>query len=194
MNPPVPHSINGTRSPATQPIAARLRKFRVWHKYAGILLATFLGISSVTGILLAWKKDVTLLQPLTQKGVSTNLQEWLPVARIGQIADQALIKHLQLPVAYPVDRLEARPDKGIWKVLFTKGYWEVQVDGKTGAVLSVSRRHSDWIEHLHDGSIINDLTKLISMNLLGVGLLGLLISGIWLYYGPKRLRKLKNRS
>jgi hypothetical protein len=27
-----------------------------------------------------------------------------------------------------IDRLDLRPDKGIIKVLFTKGYWELQVD------------------------------------------------------------------
>jgi len=60
-------------------------------------------------------------------------------------------------------------------------------------VLSVARRHSDWIEQLHDGSIISDLFKLISMNFLGIGLLIMILSGLWLWYGPKKFRKMKRR-
>jgi len=76
--------------------------------------------------------------------------------------------------------------------LFTKGYWEVQVDPSTGKSLSVAQRHADWIEHVHDGSIINDFFKLIYTNYIGIGLLFLAITGFWLWYGPKVIRKAKN--
>jgi hypothetical protein len=87
--------------------------------------------------------------------------------------------------------MDVRPDKGIIKVLFKNGYWEVQVDGQTGKVLSVAQRHSDWIEHIHDGSIVNDVFKLAYTNILGIGLFVLAASGLWLWYGPKVIRRSK---
>ena len=75
--------------------------------------------------------------------------------------------------------------------LFKGGNWEVQIDGTSGEVKSIAKRYSDWIESLHDGSIISDLFKLISMNLLGIGVLFLMGTGIWLWYGPKVVRELK---
>ncbi|MFT6321644.1 MAG: putative iron-regulated membrane protein, partial [Granulosicoccus sp.] len=87
----------------------------------------------------------------------------------------------------------ARPSKGIVKVLFEAGNWEVQVDGKSGEVKSVEKRYSDWIESLHDGSIISDGFKLFTMNFLGIGLLFLIGTGVWLWYGPRRVRMKKRK-
>lgn len=170
-------------------IIKSLRQFRVVHRYLGLTLALLLVISAITGILLALKKDINIIQPPTQKGVSKNLADWKPISEISTLAETAFHQ------AYPdqkenhVDRLDVRPSKGIVKVLFDKGYWEVQIDGVSGEVKSIAKRHSDWIEHLHDGSIISDGFKLFSMNFLGIGLLILIATGTWLWYGPKRVRK-----
>ncbi|MBO6762019.1 MAG: DNA mismatch repair protein, partial [Roseivirga sp.] len=89
--------------------------------------------------------------------------------------------------------IEYRPTKGIAKVIFDTGSWEVQVDASSLEVLSVAKRHSDWIETIHDGSIISDAFKLVSMNILGLGLVFLTVTGLWLWYGPKRIRSLKSK-
>ncbi len=167
-----------------------LRSYRVYHRYLGIGLGVFLIISSFTGFLLGWKKDIDLLQPPTQKGITTDLRQWISLAEMATLAQAALDSAQQLPNT-PIDRLEARPDKGIVKVLFAEGYWEVQLEASTGNVLSVARRHSDWIEQLHDGSIISDGFKLVSMNVLGLGLMALAISGFILWLFPRKVRQLK---
>ncbi len=172
-------------------LADLLRSLRVYHRYLGLLLGLFILLSSVTGILLGWKKDVDLLQPPTQKGASTDLQQWLPLSEMATRS----IAGLDSAVAVqnnPIDRIEARPDKGIVKTIFKEGSWEVQLDASTGKVLSVARRHSDWIEKVHDGSIISDLFKLISMNVLGFGLMLLSITGFLLWFFPKKIRKIKS--
>lgn len=171
-------------------LAAMLRNYRVYHRYIGLLLSLFLLISSLTGILLSWKKDVALLMPPTQKEGATDLSQWIPLSSIAQKAGMALDSAQNIP-SNPIDRIDVRPDKGIVKVLFQEGYWEVQLNGSTGEVLSVGRRHSDWLESLHDGSIISDGFKLVSMNLLGLGLLILIASGVILWLYPKRIRQLK---
>lgn len=174
----------------TSKLAKSVRSYRKWHKYLGLSIAIFLLISAVTGILLAWKKNVEVLQPPTQKGITTELTRWKSVEELASISLKA-VDSLGLE-ANNFDRIEYRPTKGIAKVIFDTGSWEVQIDATTLEVLSVAKRHSDWIEHLHDGSIISDTFKLISMNLLGIGLLILLVTGLWLWFGPRRIRKLKS--
>lgn len=171
-------------------IAKSVREYRKWHKYAGLSLAVFVLISAVTGILLAWKKNVSLLQPPTQKGQTVVMTEWKPVDSLADVA-VAAVDSLGLDSSN-LDRIEYRATKGIAKVIFDTGSWEVQVDATSLEVLSVAKRHSDWIEHLHDGSIISEGFKLISMNTLGLGLLLLLITGLWLWWGPKKIRKMKS--
>ena len=172
-------------------IVKSVRNYRKVHKLLGLILSLLLLISALTGILLAWKKNVDILQPPTQKGNSLSLALYRPVEELADVAVQAAdslgLTHDNL------DRVEYRPTKGIAKVVFDTGSWEVQVDATTLEVLSVAKRHSDWIEHLHDGSIVSDLFKLVSMNFLGLGLIVLLLSGLWLWYGPKRIRKLKQQ-
>jgi uncharacterized iron-regulated membrane protein len=167
-----------------------LRNDRVYHRYLGLFLAVFLLISGITGLLLSWKKEVDLLQPPTQKGTTTDLSQWIPLSKMALLATAALDSSQNI-VSNPIDRIEARPEKGIVKVLFLEGYWEVQLDGSTGKVLSVDRRHSDWVEQLHDGSIVSDGFKLVSMNILGLGLLASIVSGFILWFYPRRIRQLK---
>lgn len=171
-----------------------LRKFRNWHKLLGIFLSVFLLISAVTGILLSLKKDVKIIQPPTTKGSSKTLDTWLPLKDLAAIASTEFYKQHIDQKDNPVHRIDVRPTKGIAKVLFKKGYWEVQIDGTSGEIKSISKRHSDWIEQLHDGSIISDNFKLVSMNVLGIGVLVMICTGLWLWYGPKRYRLLKKRS
>jgi len=171
-----------------------LRRFRVWHRFLGTSLALFLFISAITGILLALKKDVDLLQPPTQKGESKDLIDWKPLNELADVAQLEFVKAYPEQRENTIDRMDVRPSKGVVKVLFDKGYWEVQVDGKTGEIKSIAKRHSDWIEALHDGSIISDGFKLISMNTIGIGLLLMITTGLWLWYGPKKYRQLKKRN
>ncbi len=177
----------GTRS-----IAKSIRGYRKIHKYLGLTIALLLIISAITGILLAWKKDIDVLQPPTQSADNKTLNGYQPVSKLAEAAVQA-VDSLNLS-ADNLDRIEYRPSKGIAKVLFDSGNWEVQVDATTLKVLSVAKRHSDWIESLHDGSIVSDFFKLFSMNLLGFGLLVLILSGVWLWWGPKKIRGLKKKS
>jgi len=176
---------------ADRRLVQRLRKFRRFHRYIGIGVAVLLLVSAITGILLAFKKDVDILQPPTQKGVSKVLGDWKPIDEIRDIAVQHLQEQLNDVQQISIDKIDVRPDKGIAKVIFDNDNWEIQVDGVSGKVLSMAKRHSDWIERLHDGSIISDGFKLISMNFLGWGVLILIFTGAWLYYGPGIYRRLK---
>ena len=138
---------------------------------------------------MALKKDVDIIQPPTQKGISKDLATWKSVAELSAIANKALYEAHPAQKNNIIDRLDVRPSKGVVKVLYAEGNWEVQIDGSSGEVKSIAKRYSDWIESLHDGSIVSDLFKLFSMNFLGIGVIILMSSGIWLWYGPKVVRK-----
>ena len=147
--------------------------------------------AGITGILLSLKKEVAIIQPPTIIGSSQELSHWMSIAEIDSLAKVAFYAAYPEQSDNPVDQFDVRPTKGIVKVLFKNGYWEVQLDPVTGEVKSIAKRHSDWIEALHDGSIVSDLFKLFSMNFLGFGLLILITTGLWLWYGPKKIRKKK---
>lgn len=172
-----------------------LRLYRVFHRWLGIPLIIFFFIIGITSILLAWKKKVELLPPTT-KSQSEIKENWISPAEMISVAQYAMDS---LGESTEVDRIDIRPDKGIAKVTFKTHFSEVQVDGFTGDILSVDTRHSDWIEKVHDGSIIDyywtgeEGAKLTYSTLTSLGLIFMSISGFYLWYFPKRIRKLKQR-
>ena len=158
----------------------------------GIPLILFFLVIGVTSILLAWKKKVELLPPTLETKVENGT--WLLPSEIVAIGGQEMVK---LGEDSEVDRIDIRPDKGTAKVTFKKHFTEVQVDGYSGEVLSIATRHSDWIEKVHDGSIVDFYTtgdegaKLTYSTLVSIGLILLACSGFYLWYYPKLLRKMK---
>lgn len=175
---------------SSRKVAKSVRSYRSLHKYIGLSLCLLMIISAVTGVLLAWKKQSDVIQPPTLKGETLDASSY---ASVEEMMNQAALAVDSLGLSIDnLDRLEYRATKGIAKAVFDTGNWEVQLDAKSLKVLSVAKRHSDWIEQLHDGSIISETFKITSMNLLGLGLLFLVGSGLWLWYGPKKIRRLKN--
>jgi uncharacterized iron-regulated membrane protein len=171
-----------------QTLITSLRQFRNWHKWIGISVAFFMLITAVTGLLLGWKKNIDLLQPPTRTGTTSDLSEWISFESVVVRANHAL-DSLTIPLA-GLEKMDVRTDKGIIKVIYLH-HWEVQMDGQSGKIFSVAKRHADWIEHIHDGSIISDGFKLLYTNYLGWGLLILSLTGFWLWYGPRRMRQIK---
>jgi uncharacterized iron-regulated membrane protein len=134
---------------ALQNLVNRLRQFRSIHKWIGISVFLFMIITASTGVLLGWKKNVNLLQPPTLKGSTVEMDEWVSFGKVAQAAMRGIDSVTSKKIE--IDRMDVRPDKGIIKVTFTEDYWEAQIDGGTGKVLSVAQRHADWIEHLMMG-------------------------------------------
>lgn len=182
-----------------QKIVKRTRQYRKLHRYIGSTLVFFFFIIAITGLLLGWKKHSGgIILPKTEKGISTDLKQWLSYDSLNTLAFLALRDSFPETLSPVIDRIDARPDKGIVKFVFKNHYQEIQLDATTGKVLAINQRTSDIIEQIHDGSILDVITntsngqiKVFYTTLLGVGLLTLTISGFWLWYNPKRIRKLK---
>ncbi|MDV7139629.1 PepSY-associated TM helix domain-containing protein [Maribacter sp. TH_r10] len=181
--------------------ARTLRIFRKIHRITGATLFIFFFFISVTGFLLGWKKHSNgMLIPDTYKGTSTNLKEWLPIDSLHTKAVLVLRDSVSTNISTEIDRIDIRKEKGSVKFVFTDHFWGVQLDGATGDVLHVDKRYSDFIENIHDGSILDKyfntsggLIKVIYTSIMGIALLLFTITGFWLWYGPKRMRRSKSR-
>ena len=176
-----------------------LRIFRKVHRTTGALLFVFFFIISITGLLLGWKKHSgDLILPKTYSGTSTNLTNWLPVDSLHQHAVRILHDSVDPGLSPEIDRIDMRPDKGTVKFVFADHFWGLQLDGATGKLLHIDRRRSDFIEKVHDGSILDyylgtesGQLKLLYTSIMGIALLIFTITGFWLWYGPKRMREKK---
>lgn len=179
-------------------IVRRTRQYRKLHRYIGSVLVIFFTIIAITGLLLGWKKHTAgYILPNTEKGSSINLSDWKSLDTIALAAQKAIDTH-HPDAGNEIDRMDVRADKGTVKVSFKNNFYEVQLDGATAEVLAINLRKSDIIEQLHDGSLLDTFfntsggwIKLSYTSILGLGLLILCISGFWLWYNPKRIRKMK---
>ncbi len=165
----------------------------------GIVLAVLFLVIALSGLLLGWKKhSFGMILPKTEKGISINIEDWMPMDSLHQIAIRTLHKNVDPNLSLELDRIDVRPNKGMMKFVFEEGYHEIQLDATTGEVLHIERRISDLIEEIHDGSIVDkmlridgDVFKLIYTTLMGVSLFLFVITGIWLWVGPKIMKRLK---
>ncbi|WP_318311514.1 PepSY domain-containing protein [Flagellimonas crocea] len=173
-----------------------LRIFRKVHRTTGALLFIFFFFISISGLLLGWKKNSNgYIIPKTQKGTTADLKQWLPVDSLHTIACTTLHSEVSPNLSLEIDRIDMRKEKGSVKFVFVDSFYEIQLDGATGKVLSIGKRRSDFLENVHDGSIIDDYlgtdgyVKLFYTSVMGISLLIFTITGFWLWYGPKRMRK-----
>lgn len=177
--------------------ASILRSARKIHRTLGISLFALFLFVSLSGLFLGWKKNSGgYILPKTHRGSTTELSQWLSIDSLQHIAQKTLSDSVSPNLSTQLDRIDVRPAKGMLKFRFEDQHWSIQLDGATGQVLNIGRRHSDWIENVHDGSILDDVFgtsngvfKLIYSTIMGVSLLGFTLTGFWLWYGPKRMRQ-----
>ena len=179
------------------------RQTRLWrkvHRWIASILFVFFFLISLTGLILTWKKNSKgYLLAKSHKGSSTDLRQWLSFDSLHTIAVNTLRNSVSKDIPTTLDRIDARPDKGMVKFVFTEDYWAVQVDGATGKVLHLEKRRADFIENLHDGSYLDKVLnidgqpfKLGYASIMAISLFMLTLSGFWLWYNPKRIRKEKH--
>ncbi len=191
-------TINMTEIKQRQQQAKLLRVFRNVHRTTGAFLFVFFFFVSITGLLLGWKKHSGgLMLAKSYQGTSTDLKDWLPLDSLHKIACKILHDSVSPDLSLELERIDIRKDKGMVKFIFTEKFWGIQLDGATGKLLQIERRRSDFIEKIHDGSVLdyyfntgNGQIKLVYTTIMGIALLVFTITGFWLWYGPKRMRKI----
>ena len=158
-----------------------------------IIAVFFLFLVGITGLLITWKDELQLKPPSAK--VSSKNGSLLPLQTLH---DNAVVHIESLNLSTEINRIDYRPRKGLAKVRFEDHFTELQIDCYTGAIISEKIRTADFIEAIHDGSIIDfylsrnsSTTKLIYSTFTSLTLLFLSISGFWLWINPKRIKKLK---
>lgn len=177
-----------------------LRIFRKIHRITGAMLFVFFFIVAITGILLGWKSNSNnLILPKSHQGTSTELQNWIPLDSLHKNAIIILRDSISSELSTELDRIDIRKNKGMVKFIFEDHYWEIQLDGATGKVLNIGKRHSDFFENIHDGSILdnyfstsNNQIMVLYTSIMGLALLLFTVTGFWLWYGPKKLKRSRN--
>ena len=172
--------------------------FRKIHRITAVYLFVIFFIVSVTGLLLGWKKHSGgIILAESYKGTSSDFKKWLPIDSLYLNASKIFHDSISSTLPSELERIDIRKEDGMIKFVFNEGFWGIQLDGVTGKLLHIERRRADFIEKIHDGSIIdyysgtNGVFKLVYTSVIGLALLVFTITGFWLYFGPKRLRKLK---
>lgn len=181
----------------TQKIVKRTRWYRKIHRWVASALFVFFLFIAGTGLLLGWKKNSNgYLLADSRKGASTDPKDWLSVDSLQSIAIALYKDSVSSTSEATIDRIDFRPSKGMVKFVFAEKYNAIQLDCTTGAPLLFERRRADFIEHLHDGTILDNLFrnkaglfKLSYTTVMGLSLLLLTITGFWLWYNPKRIKQ-----
>lgn len=174
-----------------------LRGFRKVHRITGAFLFIFFFFIAISGITLGWKNNSNgFILPKSQTGTTSELEKWLPLNTLNSIASTVLKDSISQELSSELNRIDVRKDKGIVKFVYEKHYWEIQLDGATGEIMQIAKRNSDLFEDIHDGTILDNYFnttksqfKLIYTSIMGSALLLFTITGFWLWYGPKRLKK-----
>ena len=149
------------------------------HYWVSIAVAIPLLVIISTGVLLQLKKNLAWVQPPERHGVADSPTLSLPaVLDIVRAVPEANVREWS-----DIPRVEYRPRRSLMKVVSSNGT-EVQIDAVSGAVLQVARRRSDLIESIHDGSFFHPAAKLWVFLPAGVALLGLLVTGLYLFFLP----------
>ena len=176
-----------------------LRIIRKIHRRTGMLLFVFFFIMGVTGLILGWKKNSNgIILPKSYVGTSISLQDWLPINTLQDIAFKTMQDSIDKNIDLELQRIDIRPQKGMVKFVFNNHYWGIQLDGSTGDVLAITKRRSDFFENIHDGSILDiifktkgEIIKLVYTSIMGLALIIFTLTGFWLWYGPKLIKKNK---
>ena len=177
----------------------KTKTFRKLHSSIIIFFVAFFIIISLSGLILAWKKNsAVVLLPKTEKGISKDMGKWLSIASLKSIAVKCLKDSVSNELSARISKIDIRPNKGIAKFIFKNNYYEIQVDCTNGNVLAVNKRNSDWIEDIHDDSIIDRFfeikgnpVKVIYSTLLALGSMFMTFTGIVIWAKRRKLIKQK---
>jgi len=136
--------------------AITIRWFRKIHRITASLLFLFFFIMASTGLLLGLKKHSGgVLLSKSYSGVSNNLKSWLTIDSLYTNATMVFRDSISETLPLDVDRIEIHKEKGMVKFIFLKGFWGIQLDATTGELLHIERRRADFVEKVHDGSILD---------------------------------------
>jgi uncharacterized iron-regulated membrane protein len=163
--------------------------WRTLHRWLSILIALPFLVILLSGLLLASRSFLPWMDPGVVKPEARQLAATFPqILSSVKSAPEAGMQSWE-----DVSQIDIRPATGLIRVRAKKGHWEVQIDGKTGAVLRVGQRRVSWFTSLHQGALFGPYVRYGIFLPSSFALFFLFVSGLWLFAKPhwRRLRKPK---
>ena len=166
------------------------RTLRLIHYWLTAFTLFTVAMVAVTGVLLSVKKEFDVLQPPTAEGTSPGL----PATRLDQLLVAVTAEPGRSALTWSdIDRIDVRPDDGIAKLILNDRT-EYQVDLHTLEVLQTGYRTSDFVETLHDFSVLGDWGKYLLSLPTGIALLVLWGTGAYMFVKPMLVKRRKRRA
>lgn len=166
------------------------RTLRLVHYWLTAFTLVTVAVVAVTGVLLSLKKDFDVLQAPTAEASAPGLPATPLDGLLGAVVTETGSSTLGWR---DVDRIDVRPRDGLAKVILNDRT-EYQVDLHTLDVLQTGYRTSDFLETLHDFSVLGDWGKYLLSVPTGIALLVLWGTGAYMFIKPLLVKRRKRRA
>lgn len=157
------------------------------HRWLGLAAGLVLLVSAGTGLLLLRKKRHEWLQPTVLRGADGPPAALRPLAEV--YAAAFALGAPELRSEADIARIDFRPQERVHKVISRHGDVEVQVCAVTLRTQGPAVRRSDWIERLHDGSLLGAAVHDWLMPAVALALMFLAVSGYVMWGWPAWQRR-----
>ena len=172
-----------------------LQKFRDLHKKFASVLFVFFFIIAFTASLLAFKSSFsTILYENNKANVEASYHQFLPIDSLEGLATMQINKYAKTKFKQS-ERADVKLAKGS-VVFYYKDALSIQVSPIDGEAIIVEKKYGGIIQDIHDGAILDGLIKNKSSFfkkgytlIMGLSLLLLTITGTYLWYKPRLIKK-----
>jgi len=172
-----------------------LQQFRNLHKKFASVLFVFFFLIGLTGSLLSFKSAFTKVIFENKQIIGeTKLAAILPLDSLETIATSTLNEKASTSFKKS-EKVEIKLSKGT-VIFYYKDAYSIQVNGASGAPILIEKKFGGIIQDIHDGAIVDSLlTNKLSLSkkvysiIMGLSLLLLTITGTYMWYKPKMIKK-----
>jgi len=172
-----------------------LQQFRNLHKKFASVLFVFFFLIGLTGSLLSFKSAFTkVIFENKQISGEIKLAAILPLDSLETIATSTLNEKASTSFKKS-EKVEIKLSKGT-VIFYYKDAYSIQVNGASGAPILIEKKFGGIIQDIHDGAIVDSLlTNKLSLSkkvysiIMGLSLLLLTITGTYMWYKPKMIKK-----
>ena len=174
-----------------------LQNFRNLHKKFASVLFVFFFLIGLSGAMLAFKSvfSKTIYENNANKSTDAKVH-FLPVDSLELLATTSLNAYANTAFKHS-EKVEIKVTKGS-VIFYYKNALSIQVNSNTGAPILIEKKFGGIIQDIHDGAILDGwienkssiFKKGYSM-IMGLSLLLLTITGTYLWYKPRLIKKQK---
>jgi len=165
------------------------------HKKFASILFVFFFLIGLTGSLLSFKSAFTKVI-FENKEISdeSKLSAILPLDSLETIATSTLNEKANTKFKKS-EKVEIKISKGTI-MFYYKDAYSIQLNGASGAPILIEKKFGGIIQDIHDGAILDSLvtnksslSKKVYSIIMGLSLLLLTITGTYMWYKPKMIKK-----